>query len=168
MSQINMATQGVKTSSVSRRNTRNPLSFPFGFERSVSREVDRSHNYSLSESDRLQDLSDAVRDSGSVAPANCWLVVEEERKGSRTYRRARLYVQSIGFPASEMFAASKKVKRRSLGRPNCAQHINWQKRIQRRVALYEIEQQMTPLTELIDRQATCPIEFQIDLKETDL
>lgn len=125
-------------------------SFPPAFIRSF---------YLQSELDRLRDLSDAVRSSGSVAPANCWLVVEDVHRASHTYRYARLYVQPI--------AASKKLKKRSLGRPNCAQHLDWIKRIQRRVALYEIEQQMTLLTKLIDRQQTRPIEFQTDINEAD-
>lgn len=96
MSHINIATQDMQMSGVSRHLTRNPSSFPFAFQNR-----DRSPNYLQSELDRLRSLSDAVRDSGSVAPASCWLVEAEQRKGKRIYR----YVQ--------LRSDSKQIKKRS-------------------------------------------------------
>ncbi len=75
--------------------------------------------YLQAELQRLQSLSDAVRSSGSVAPANCWLVESEQCKGKRVYRYVQLRNAST-------------VKTRTLGRPNCAQHLDWKRRCQRR------------------------------------
>lgn len=101
-----------------------------------------------SERDRLIDQNDAIRESGSVAPANCWIVETEQSKGRKTYRYIRL-IMATG-------------RSRSLGRPSCESHRDWAARIQRREAIQEIEQQMRMLIELIDRQVARPISFQSD------
>ncbi len=102
------------------------------------------------ELDRLQSLSDAVRASGSVAPANCWVSEIEQIKNGRTYRYAKL------------ISASKQMRSRLLGRPGCESDRDWRSRCQRRAMIAEIEQQMRLLVELIDRQMLHPIEFQTD------
>lgn len=99
------------------------------------------------ERDRLIALSDAVRSSGSVAPANCWVTEVEKHKGNKTYCYALLSSDSKGV-------------KRWLGRRRSELHRDWLARITRREAIREIEQQIQLLDALIDRQIACPIAFE--------
>ena len=106
-------------------------------------------NYLQQERDRLIALSDAVRSSGSVAPANCFCVEVEKHKGNKTYCYARLDSDSKGL-------------RRWLGRRRSGLHRDWLERIARRDSLQEIEQQVQLLDALIDRQVAHPIVFETE------
>ena len=106
-------------------------------------------NYLQQERDRLIALSDAVRSSGSVAPANCFCIDVEQHKGNKTYCYARLLSDSKGL-------------RRWLGRRRSGLHRDWLARIARREAIREIEQQVQLLDALIDRQLACPIVFETE------
>lgn len=110
--------------------------------------VDQTH-YLKQERDRLIALSDAVRSSGSVAPANCCCVEVEKRRGDKTYCYARLLSDSKGL-------------RRWLGRRSSELHKDWLARIERREAIREIEQQSRMVSALIDRQLARPIAFQTE------
>jgi len=109
--------------------------------------VASAETYLQQERDRLIALSDAVRSSGSVAPANCWVTEVEKHKGNRTYCYARLVSDSKGL-------------RRWLGRRRAELHRDWLARIARREAIQEIEQQVQMLDALIDRQVARPIVFE--------
>jgi len=109
--------------------------------------VASAETYLQQERDRLIALSDAVRSSGSVAPANCWVTEVEKHKGNRTYCYARLVSDSKGAG-------------RWLGRRRAELHRDWLARIARREAIQEIERQVQMLNALIDRQVARPIVFE--------
>ena len=106
-----------------------------------------AETYLQQERDRLIALSDAVRSSGSVAPANCCCVEVEQHKGNKTYCYARLLSDSKG-------------QSRWLGRRRSELHQDWLARIARREAIREIERQVQMLDALIDRQLARPIVFE--------
>jgi hypothetical protein len=107
-------------------------------------------HYLQCEIDRLIEMSDVVRSSGSVAPPKCWVTVVEMRsKRGRIYRYARLVSES-----------SDRVTTRLLGRPGSDDAIDWQWRCRRRDAIAEIEQQMRMVSALVDRQRSHKIRFQ--------
>ena len=106
-------------------------------------------NYLQQERDRLIALSDAVRWSGSVAPANCFCIDVEQHKGNKTYCYARLLSDSKGL-------------RRWLGRRRSELHRDWLARIARREAIQEVEQQLSLLDALIDRRMARPIVFETE------
>jgi len=95
-----------------------------------------------SEQVRLQQLEDAIRSSGRVAPAKCWLTESNETKNSKTYTYIRLVTEK----------ENGKITSPSLGRPGSSRHREWQAAIARREALTEIALQATMLRELIQRQ----------------
>jgi hypothetical protein len=91
---------------------------------------------------RLQQLEDAIRSTGQVAPAKCWLAESHETKNFKTYTYIRLVMEK----------ENGKISSPSLGRPGSIRHREWQAAIARREALNEINQQATMLNELIQRQ----------------
>ena len=90
------------------------------------------------EHDRLLELIKAIRDSGSVAPLNVW--ISPVPKGEHLY-----YKLSSKNPA---------YKNQHLGKVGSEKYRDWRARIQRREAVAELEQQLSMLQALIDRQAT--------------
>ena len=106
-----------------------------------------------SELDRLISLTIQIRQSGGVAPANCWITETSQTRNGRVYRYARLVSENP------------QIKGFSLGRPLSPNVVDWQQRCQRRDAIQEIEQQIRMLTELIDRQVARPIEFSVEVKQ---
>lgn len=127
-------------------------SFPcgLGIDRTENFLYGRSMNHSKtmissfleSEHVRLQQLEDAIRSGGRVAPAKCWLTESNETKNSKTYTYVRLVIEK----------ESGKITSPSLGRPGSSRHREWQAAIARREALTEIALQATMLRELIQRQ----------------
>lgn len=96
----------------------------------------------LAEHDRLLDAIDAVRQSGKVAPAYCWLVESSETKGARTYTYIKLITERPG----------KRLTSKSLGKPGSKEHRTWQEAIGRRELIMELEQQIKLLEVLMERQ----------------
>jgi hypothetical protein len=96
----------------------------------------------LAEQERLLAAIAAIRSSGKVAPAYCWLVESVETKAARTYR----YIKLLRQPPD------RKVTSRSLGKPGSKEHRSWEKAIERRQQVAELEQQLRLLDELIERQ----------------
>ena len=92
---------------------------------------------------RLLDTIAQIRNAGEVAPAYHWLTLQVETKNDVTYEYIKLNVKK---------PEDKKVKARSLGKPGSEQHREWQHSLARRDAIVELEQQMTLLENLIDRQ----------------
>jgi AAA domain len=98
--------------------------------------------YLQSELQRLLSAIEALRSSGRIAPAYCWLTESTETKGSRTYTYIRLVTEEPG----------KKLSSKSLGRPGSGKHREWKAAIERREAIVELEQQLKMLDALIQRQ----------------
>lgn len=95
------------------------------------------------ERQRLLDAIATIRDSGSVAPAYCWLTESSETKRGKTYTYVRLVTEKPG----------QKNTSTSLGRPGSSKHRAWQAAIARREAINELEQQLKLLEALMQRQA---------------
>lgn len=96
------------------------------------------------EKNRLLDRIAAIRDSGMVAPAYCFLTpINTTSKAGKTYEYARLVTQK---------RSTDKQKGKQLGRWGGEEHRRWERAISRRDAILELERQLTMLTELIDRQ----------------
>ncbi|HIK16959.1 MAG TPA: hypothetical protein IGS53_16970 [Leptolyngbyaceae cyanobacterium M33_DOE_097] len=91
----------------------------------------------------LEALIDQIKASGDVAPPYCWLTETSSTKQGKTY----VYVVLVTQPPD------RKPKSRSLGRPGSNRHHHWATAIARREAIAELEQQLTLLRALIERQA---------------
>jgi hypothetical protein len=90
------------------------------------------------ERDRLLQLIQAVRDSGSVAPINVW--ISPAPKGEHIYYK--------------LSSKNPNIKNLHLGKAGSEKYRDWRARIQRREAVTELEQQLSMLQALIDRQTT--------------
>jgi hypothetical protein len=106
-------------------------------------EINKELNYLEAEQQRLLDCIVAIRESGTVAHAYCWLIESTEAKGSKTYTYIKLLTQKPG----------EKLTSKSLGRPGSDRHREWKAAIERREAIAELEQQLKMLDALIERQA---------------
>lgn len=93
------------------------------------------------ERDRLLQLIQSVRDSGSVAPLNVW--ISPAPKGERIYYK--------------ISSKNPDIKNLHLGKAGSEKYRDWRARIQRREAIAELEQQLSMLQALIDRQASTSI-----------
>lgn len=93
-----------------------------------------------------------IRTRGEVAPAYCWLTQTSMTKGMRTYTYAILVTQQ----------PDRKPRSQSLGRPGSARHRHWQQAMSRREAIAELEQQLTLLQALIERQAKQATDLGLD------
>ena len=93
--------------------------------------------YLEAEHERLLQLIQTIRDSGSVAPLNVW--VSPAPRGEHLY-----YKLSSKNPA---------YKNQHLGKAGSEKYRDWKARIRRREAIAELEQQLSMLQALIDRQA---------------
>ena len=90
------------------------------------------------EHDRLLELIQAIRDSGSVAPLNVW--ISPAPKGEHLYYK--------------LSSKNPEYKNQHLGKAGSDKYRDWRARIQRREAVAELEQQLSMLQALIERQAT--------------
>jgi hypothetical protein len=95
-----------------------------------------------SEQDRLLHCIDTIRQSGAVAPALYYLSVTQTTTNGKTYCYARLVREPS--PGKQDVTA--------LGREGSARHRDWQRRMIRRDAIAELEQQLKLLHDLIERQ----------------
>ena len=93
------------------------------------------------EHDRLLELIQAIRDSGSVAPINVW--IRPAPKGEHVYYK--------------LSSKNPDIKNLHLGKAGSKKYRDWRARIQRREAITELEQQLSMLQALIDRQASVSI-----------
>ncbi len=93
--------------------------------------------YLAAERDRLLQLIQLIRDSGSVAPINVW--ISPAPKGEHIYYKVS--------------SKNPEYKNQHLGKAGSEKHRDWRARIQRREAIAELEQQLSMLQSLIDRQA---------------
>ncbi len=98
--------------------------------------------YLLAEQERLLQLIGAIQASGSVAPTNVW--ISPAPKGDRLYYK--------------LSSKNPKCKNLHLGKAGSDKYQDWKARIQRREALTELEQQLSLLQVLIDRQRSREIE----------
>jgi hypothetical protein len=96
----------------------------------------------LAERNRWLGAIAAVRSSGTVAAEHCWLVESTETKGDRSYTYARLVRRDPG----------QKLKSKRLGKPGSEPHRYWQGAIARRTAIAELEQQLTMVEAVLERQ----------------
>lgn len=90
------------------------------------------------ERDRLLQLIQSIRNSGSVAPINVW--ISPAPKGGHLYYK--------------LSSKNPDYKNQHLGKVESEKHRDWRARIQRREAISELEQQLSMLQTLIDRQAS--------------
>lgn len=90
------------------------------------------------ERDRLLQLIQTVRDSGGVAPINVW--ISPAPKGEHIYYK--------------LSSKNPDIKNLHLGKAGSEKYRDWRARIQRREAIAELEQQLSMLQAVIDRQAT--------------
>jgi hypothetical protein len=93
------------------------------------------------ERDRLLQLIQNIRDSGSVAPINVW--ISPAPKGEHVYYK--------------LSSKNPDIKNLHLGKAGSEKYRDWKARIQRREAIAELEQQLSMLQALIDRQASVSI-----------
>jgi hypothetical protein len=96
------------------------------------------------ERDRLLDAIAQIRQAGPIAPAYCWLSTTSTTKKGKTYTYATLVEEKPHC----------KPKVISLGKLGSVRHRSWQIAIANREAITELEQQLSILQKLIDRQAT--------------
>ncbi len=89
------------------------------------------------ERERLLVLLQAIRNSGSVAPLNVW--ISPAPKGNHLYYK--------------LTSKNPEYKNQHLGKAGSEKYRDWRARIQRREAIAELEQQLSILQALIDRQA---------------
>lgn len=95
------------------------------------------------EKKRLLDSIAAIRATGDPAPALYFVSVVPTTSKGKTYRYARLLKEPSG---------GKQEVVKSLGREGSARHQEWKRRIARRDAIVELEQQLKLLDELMRRQ----------------
>lgn len=95
------------------------------------------------ERDRLLQLIQAIRDSGSVAPINVW--ISPAPKGEHVYYK--------------LSSKNPDIKNLHLGKTGTEKYRDWRARIQRREAIAELEQQLSMLQALINRQVTAIITY---------
>jgi hypothetical protein len=105
-----------------------------------------SSSHLEAERDRLLQLIEAVRNSGGVAPISAW--ISPAPKGEHLY-----YKLSSKNPA---------IKNLHLGKAGSEKYRDWRAKIQRREAIAELEQQLSMLQALIDRQATAVTEILLE------
>lgn len=110
-----------------------------------------SSSFLSAERDRLLTLIHQIRSAGEVAPAYCWLSETHSTKGGKTYTYIVLVTQK----------PDRKPQSRSLGRPGSLRHHHWQGAIARREAIVELEQQLSLLQALIDRQEQADYKLQL-------
>ncbi|WP_088894811.1 hypothetical protein [Leptolyngbya ohadii] len=85
---------------------------------------------------------EAIRKTGQVAPALYFVSIAPTVSKGKTYHYARLLKEKNG--KQSMVAR--------LGRENSSKHQDWRRRIARREAIVELEQQLKLLDELMQRQ----------------
>lgn len=95
------------------------------------------------ERDRLLTLIEMIRTSGSVAPLNVW--ISPAPKGEHLYYK--------------LTSKNPKYKNQHLGKVGSEKYRDWKARIQRRDAITELEQQLSMLQALIDRQSATAVEL---------
>ncbi|BAU15892.1 hypothetical protein LEP3755_64580 (plasmid) [Leptolyngbya sp. NIES-3755] len=101
----------------------------------------------FAERERLLTLIAEIRNSGAVAPANVWISPNFQNKGGKIYEYYKLTSENP------------EVKHQSLGKIGSEKYRDWLARIQRRDAIVELEQQLSMLQALIDRQQTKILEL---------
>lgn len=94
------------------------------------------------EKEHLLQRIEVIRKTGQVAPALYFISVAPTVSKGKTYHYARLLKEKKGKQA--MVAR--------LGRENSSSHQDWKRRIARRDAIVELEQQLKLLDELMQRQ----------------
>lgn len=99
--------------------------------------------YLAAERTRLLNAIVQIRTSGKIAPAYCWLSTTSSTKNGKTYTYATLVEEK----------PNTKPKAVSLGKIGGARHRSWQEAIGNRDAIVELEQQLSMLQKLIDRQS---------------
>ncbi|MBD2070250.1 hypothetical protein H6F93_22510 [Leptolyngbya sp. FACHB-671] len=102
------------------------------------------------ERDRLLQLIQAIRSSGSVAPINVW--ISPAPKGEHVYYK--------------LSSKNPDFKNLHLGKIRSEKYRDWKARIQRREAIAELEQQLSMLQALIDRQSMVSIKVS-NAEETE-
>lgn len=90
---------------------------------------------------RLLQLIQSIRNSGSVALINVW--ISPAPKGEHLYYK--------------LSSKNPQYKNQHLGKAGSGKYLDWRMRIQRREAIAELEQQLSLLQALIDRQASVSI-----------
>ncbi|MBL1179064.1 hypothetical protein [Pantanalinema sp. GBBB05] len=95
------------------------------------------------ERDRLLQLIQTIRNSGLVAPSNVW--ISPAPKGEHIYYK--------------LSSKNPEYKNQHLGKAGSEKYHDWRARIQRREAIAELEQQLSMLQALIDRQLAVTIEM---------
>ena len=106
---------------------------------SVDRDANRQNKmispYLEAERERLLQLIQAIRDSGTVAPINVW--ISPAPKGEHLYYK--------------LSSKNPDYKNQHLGKAGSEKYRNWKARIQRRETITELEQQLAMLQALLDR-----------------
>ena len=101
----------------------------------------------FAERERLLTLITETRNSGAVAPANVWISPNFQNKGGKIYEYYKLT------------SDNPEVKHQGLGKIGSEKYRDWFARIQRRNAIHELEQQLSMLQALLDRQTTTILEL---------
>ena len=101
----------------------------------------------FAERERLLTLITEIRNSGAIAPANVWISPNFQTKSGKLYEYYKLTSENP------------EVKHQGLGKHGSEKYRDWMARIQRRNAIYELEQQLSMLQALIDRQSAIVLEL---------
>ena len=100
-----------------------------------------SSPYLEAERDHLLQQIQFIRNSGSVAPLNVW--ISPAPKGEHLYYK--------------LSSKNPQHKNQHLGKVGSEKYRDWKARVERREAIAELEQQLSMLQALIDRQASVSI-----------
>ena len=99
------------------------------------------------ERDRLLMLLAEIRNDGEVAPTAVWISPNFQTKNGKTYEYYKLT------------SANPHVRNQGLGKAGSTRYRDWVARIARRNAITELEQQLSLLQGLIDRQRNAVISW---------
>lgn len=114
-------------------------------------------DYLQKELARLAKLTTVIKESGPIAPANCWVDLQKPSGRKVTYARKRSKVA--------MFPSGKKVQ--GLGKVGSDEHQAFELEIQRRNALEEISRRVIALQKMIDNPLWEPGAPPLELDQTE-
>ncbi len=100
---------------------------------------------------RLTDLAQRIRDSGPVAPVNCWIEDYTVTRQTGPYHYKRVNSDR------PQFGARGQARTLHLGKAGSPDHQDWQQRLKRRDALTEIDYRVGLIRQLMARQQSHPL-----------
>jgi hypothetical protein len=111
------------------------------------------------ELDRLVALADRVRNSGPVAPNQCWIEDYVVKRNDKQYHYKRVNGDC------PQFGRGGQAHTLHLGKSGSSKCRDWQQRLRRRETLTEIDRRVALIQQLIDREVSYPLE-DLDFSES--